>query len=130
MLADIGQIEQVIMNLSVNAQDSMTGGGQLTIETKLVELDEDYVGMHLGVEPGGYVMVAVSDTGTGMDDEIREHLFEPFFSTKGKQGTGLGLATVYGMILQLGGFVRVSSEVDVGTSFEIDFPRPGETTVP
>ncbi|MCK4237351.1 MAG: hybrid sensor histidine kinase/response regulator, partial [Candidatus Krumholzibacteria bacterium] len=91
---DSGQIEQVIMNLAINAQDAMPKGGKLIIETAIAELDEDYAAKHQGVEPGEYIMLAISDTGCGMDDETCEHMFEPFFTTKGYLGTGLGLATV------------------------------------
>ena len=92
--ADVRQIEQVIMNLAINAQDAMPKGGKLIIETAIAELDEDYAAKHQGVEPGEYIMLAISDTGCGMDDETCEHMFEPFFTTKGYLGTGLGLATV------------------------------------
>ena len=120
---DAGQLDQILVNLAVNARDAMPGGGKLTIETQNVIIDEEYCKAHPDLKAGNFCMLAVSDNGVGMSDETMQHIFEPFYSTKAKgKGTGLGLATVYGILRQNQGLVNVYSELGVGTTFKIYFP--------
>ena len=127
--ADAGQVEQVIMNMVINAHDAMPNGGQLTLETANVTFDEQSVGRYAELKPGNYVMLAITDTGTGMSEEVKARVFEPFFTTKGVgQGTGLGLSTCYGIIKQSGGHIGVYSEVARGATFKIYLPQVEQQT--
>jgi len=126
--ADPAQIEQALMNLAVNARDAMPEGGKLIIETKNATLDEEYCKIHLGAKPGDYALLIIADTGHGMDKEIFEHLYEPFYTTKGVgKGTGLGLAMVYGIVKSHEGYIFCNSEWGKGTIFEIYLPVIGQS---
>ena len=128
--ADSSQLEQVVMNLVINARDAMPDGGKIIVETDQKYLDRTYANQYIGLEPGLYTSLTVSDTGTGIPADVLPYIFEPFVTTKNSKGTGLGLATVYGIVQQSGGQFRVCSEVGFGTVFKIYLPLPSETAAP
>jgi two-component system cell cycle sensor histidine kinase/response regulator CckA len=131
VLVDPGELEQVLVNLAVNARDAIAGEGTITVETSEQVVDEDAARAHVDLRAGRYVRIAVTDTGSGMAPDVASQVFEPFFTTKGPgSGTGLGLSTVYGIINRYGGYVTVYSEIDVGTTFKVYLPATDEEPVP
>jgi CheY-like chemotaxis protein len=129
ILADAAQLHQVLMNLAVNARDAMPEGGSLTLRTLRMDLDENSAA-HYQASPGRYVVLEVCDTGVGMSEEVQKKIFEPFYTTKGEAGTGLGLPTVYGIVQQAGGWIAVESQLGAGTTFRIGLPFLSEAAPP
>jgi CheY-like chemotaxis protein len=131
VVADPSQMNQVLMNLAINARDAMPGGGRIIMETSNADLDESYAAQHAGVKAGPYVLLSITDTGAGMTQEVMQHIFDPFFTTKDiGAGTGLGLSTVYGIVKQAGGWIWVYSEPGQGSTFKVYLPRAGGATDP
>ena len=131
VLVDPGELEQVLVNLAVNARDAIAGEGTITVETSEQTIDEDAARAHVDLRPGRFVRIAVTDTGCGMSTEVASHVFEPFYTTKGPgAGTGLGLSTVYGIVNRYGGYVTLYSEVGVGTTFKVYLPATDEAPEP